>query len=165
MKRLGRHLYFIALALSLLFCLASAMLWVRSYRNEVVDHFIFERPEPEQCTAFASLSGQVLFIRAPRSTLRNLGGDEGIEAPFLGVRYSRSWAGKGTLSVWVRYWLLCIASGVAPLIFIARRIGQRRHGEGMCVNCGYDLRATPEQCPECGLTRVEAVSRELRPSR
>jgi hypothetical protein len=52
----------------------------------------------------------------------------------------------------VPYWALALLFAMAPALrwlAIVRR--RRRRRKEFCARCGYDLRATPNRCPECGL--------------
>jgi hypothetical protein len=48
--------------------------------------------------------------------------------------------------------LLFALIAVSPLIRIVRR--RMRSRTGYCLTCNYDLRATPQRCPECGRVAV-----------
>lgn len=48
-------------------------------------------------------------------------------------------------------WGLVVLAGILPSLCLAPSIRRwRRNVEGKCPNCGYDLRASPDRCPECG---------------
>jgi hypothetical protein len=60
-----------------------------------------------------------------------------------------------TLPMW---FLFCATMLPAPWM-AARRKRQRRRERGQCSGCGYDLRATPGRCPECGAVPAAPAAR------
>jgi hypothetical protein len=41
--------------------------------------------------------------------------------------------------------------------FVRQRKRNARRLAGLCQHCGYDLRASPERCPECGATAARGM--------
>jgi hypothetical protein len=54
-------------------------------------------------------------------------------------------------AAWAPPWLWALATGLLPTSrVVLRRKSRRPNGAGRCAACGYDLRASPDRCPECG---------------
>ena len=154
-----RLLNLVALA-SLLLFIAAAAGWSRSYAAH--DSVYFESDEHGYLAS--SSRGRLRLLRRDM-TYDSRGVQyasyppielEGRDAPgtnaFLGAAYGTSGFG-GAPARWINlpYWMPCAAACVVPVgwLWHRRRIA-RRASYGLCRQCGYDLRATPEQCPECG---------------
>jgi hypothetical protein len=73
--------------------------------------------------------------------------------------WDHEWIGFGVSSSPARGWRRRVIT--VPLWFVAaillaaaasavRALRRSRRAAGSCAVCGYDLRATPDRCPECG---------------
>ena len=55
------------------------------------------------------------------------------------------------IRVSVSHWLLALLLLAGPMVWLTRfRKARRARKLGLCTACGYDLRASPDRCPECG---------------
>jgi hypothetical protein len=149
-------------SLSLLLCAAGVALWVRG--RGCHDNLTFDfRGKTYQ---FSSGGGRFVAARAKGQVAAFFRVGGGMrwtkESPFrwddlydnpmfnfrgvFGLGYVTTQTAHGIL---VPHWLACLATAVLPALWVVRR-ARRTAPVGHCARCGYDLRATPERCPECG---------------
>jgi hypothetical protein len=169
--------------MSLVLCLATVVLWVRSYwaadylcyqdrpiggrRRTIATHSIkgflfYNRTFPAvQPDASASVeASKWRFEVTPASRfLDPAGGVRGAGNYYFGFGY---WRGErvefrhlatGLMEIVavIPHWFLALIFAAIPTRWLAvRRRADRRSERELCRDCGYDLRATPDRCPECG---------------
>jgi hypothetical protein len=185
-----RHLLWLFAVLSLVLCMALALLWARSYW--VNDGFAYAR-------AGSVALGRSHAGRIAVMTRDNLVDSRGLEhfrwanplnwesSPllpgaftftifehknFLGFAYARGtqnypvfpnrnyvrfqWSRVPFRLFVVPYWFgAALLAWPLEILIVRALIRFRRNmsrAPGTCRHCGYDLRATPDRCPECGRT-------------
>jgi hypothetical protein len=179
MKRVFRHLVVLCSAVSLMSCVVVGVLWVRSYRIEdTIEHFgattgVRQAAASRGVLIFYeehTVDPSLLYKEDPVISpfgLRYLGQDLG-ERPTIDNAGSDLVFGFGRLRL-IRHnglrepwpnivtivtfplWLIVAVLLILPLIAAVRiQRHRRRLSAGRCKRCGYDLRASPERCPECG---------------
>ncbi len=170
MKRLRRIILASAAVLSLLLCLATVAMWMRSYW--VTDGL--QVPVPPPNLNLWSQRGRLIIYETytpPKlngwqhdtgGPLWELGFDGsnyclGYYFHFAGFSAAGKTANRGDSFIGMPYWFLVALTGFLPLVQGARwRVARKKHLPGICFACGYDLRATPDCCPECGTIPAEA---------
>jgi hypothetical protein len=206
-KRAGHYILNGLTWLSLLFCIGTVVLWVRSYQRTDalvwLGHNAGQRLEEGQpfrvrWVVLCSARGQFGFFQSTLAMSGEGAGGVGrrMAASFQRTRengwhYERENA-DGYLSTMMSYesdggfklgdsrrrsplmpnltsvseehylaipcWLALLAGALFPAIPAIYPRLRRRPRPGFCPRCNYDLRATPERCPECGAvpTKVKA---------
>ena len=145
--------------LSLLPCLISSLLWVRSYRY--TDWFAWPWSATRHAQLYSAYGGLSYFDLSTRTPGEWVSGysnryiepkDRNGSLAGNGFAGFRVYHG-GKVRFWTApYWFIGGVTALWPLARLARaRRARRRRASHQCPSCGYDLRATPERCPECGM--------------
>jgi hypothetical protein len=170
-----RRLLNLLTILSLLLCLAAAVLWARSYWvAEGVSHVLAEGREPmppgeeDASYVYRDLSATATCGRVQLLWVRT--GGDALDPSQVGwnleVMSPVPWDPGDTLVkrlgfdvYWERplkqvilpLWFVVTVTALAPVWWVVATARRRqRERRGLCRRCGYDLRATPGRCPECG---------------
>jgi hypothetical protein len=161
----------VAAAGSLLLCVATAALWVWSFAAAPRQQIGRAVPAPAMYREVA-LAGGYLAVSTIQTFAPPAGlgggypyGAELSEWNVAGLRWRREAitiqrpsdravvavaSRTNTFVVWLGWPLLLSAILPAAWLLWRRRTLAQERRKGMCRVCGYDLRASPERCPECG---------------
>jgi hypothetical protein len=182
-RAVKRRLVTLAAAASMLLCVAMTALWVRSYSAaDIVEYTNVDRLLLRKVCLGSG--GGLLYLYGERCEYQNpVAADqwmraEGVQAglahrserpddwwgPEMGFfdAECRSWTDiSGATSealVVFPHWLASLLSAIIPTVWLVERLRRRRVAGQHCLTCGYDLRATPDRCPECGAVPASAVA-------
>ena len=173
-RRVARHLFTIMSAMSLLLCVAFIFMWLRSYRHEDRIGHWWTDDHSKNVRILGSRDGLV-YLRSETDTfpagmfspVAPIGpvylSDLQVASPsqrwFEGFEfYHETRSIEGRIRAHVPYWFLAILTLPLPALRgLSYRRYRRRCRNNLCHTCGYDLRASPERCPECGTANPRAV--------
>jgi len=141
-----RRIFTICSIVSLLLCVVTFVLWVASHfdplksRGYVLPH---TNPHP-------------ILVDVDRGMLEIMGQNpfpfgNPVRFRLLGFRVNTHFTYHSTAPWYIGIPLYApvAASLLLPAVALARRRSTRLSSTN-CKSCGYDLRATPDRCPECG---------------
>src|SRR3954447_5637347 len=151
-------------AVSLMLCVATVWLWVRSH-HACADQIGWgrERQAGGDYVAWGVQSEAGLLIFSVMDVPRRSGGayagrywhemflQPGRRMP---PAFTTTVRGGPATGLVLPHWAVAITTGLPVAVWLAgayrRRVSRSRSSRGLCPSCGYDLRATRERCPECG---------------
>ena len=153
-------------AVSLVLAVASLAAWILTFRWTTVAGF-GDSPHPCQGVFMVACGGDVALVASSSTTpfcfrYLHLKEHHSLREELQATAWHKGFGGfavaratRGTLPplyiLMLPLWSLALLFAVAPGVRIYRaRSRRRRLRAGLCLTCGYDLRATPGRCPECG---------------
>jgi hypothetical protein len=154
-----RRLFNSLAATSLLLCLATILAWPLSYLGHscfTLNGRLYVALARGGDVSIATLAGN---FGDPSRLVNSLRGSCSVDRRFLSFEFCageihEDLGGPPPTAYWLLsvplLFVICIL-GVTPLLWIVQIWRRRwRTDRLLCARCGYNLRATPDRCPECG---------------
>jgi hypothetical protein len=183
------YLFGILAGMSMLLFLATAGMWVRSFRSKSDINFVaadriwnlkVRRDLFWVTTAQGWKAGDLHSGDRVQFFSRKTDAVSGWNTNFISFNYGSGVSGttvSGTtfsfqrpgrrICVGCNLWLLAVLTLAVPLAWGAAwrlsSIRRRKIRSRLCLVCGYDLRSTPDRCPECGTSPSKPTRRVVTP--
>ena len=173
MKRLRRLAWNVLAAMSALLCVTTVLLWPRSYyfydqiqwtgsthaasveyfagRIEIQGFWVPGNSERIEEPSGFSYSSDPVGPAPVYDLAESYGYTKCLGIAFRGDTLTGGYGPPyHSCLVVLPFWMLVVTLALLPAWRTRTLVKRKRAGVNVCRSCGYDLRATPLRCPECG---------------